>query len=192
MISAVVLAAGPTADQNFFSPREDKPLLQWVLESALESDLDEVICVTRDLAAVRRDIRLADKRLCWFLNSAADRGQSTSLIAGLWASHPQSDGVMFLAGDRIPVPKELINSLIARFEQCPASIVAPRFAGRLCSPALFRRDLFPELLKLSGNRSESSLLESHADKIALVEWQGEFLLSDGAQSKSRARLKESI
>jgi molybdenum cofactor cytidylyltransferase len=192
MISAVILAAGQHDDQNLFSLVHNKPVLHWVLESALASDLDEIVCVTRDLAAVRREIGLRDRRLCWFVNSAADRGQSTSVIAGLWASHPQNEGVMFVAGDRMPVRKELINSLIAWFEQSAALIVAPGFAGQAGSPALFRRDLFPELLKLTGNYSERSLLERHAEKVALIESQEEFVLSRVTQNKSRARLKESI
>ena len=192
MISAVILAAGPTADQNLFSRVHHKPLLQWVLESALASDLNEIVCVTRDLAAVRREIRVSDRRLCWFANAAADRGQSSSVIAGLWASHPQSDGIMFLDGERMPAHKDLINLLIARFEQSAALIVAPGSAGRVGSPALFRRDLFPELLKLTGNRSERSLLEHHAEKIALVEWQEEFLPPEVIDSENRARLKNSI
>ena len=192
MISAVVLAAGHTAEQNSFSPVDNKPVLQWVLESALASDLDEIVCVTRDLAAVRREIRLSARRLFWFVNPAADRGLSTSVIAGLWASHPQTDGVMFLAGDRMPVRKELINALIARFEQSAALIVAPASAGQAGGPALFRRDLFPELLELTGNRDERALLERHAEKIALVDWPEEFFFPDLARNKSRARLKESL
>ena len=78
------------------------------------------------------------------------------VLAGLWASDPQSQGIMFLAGNRMPVRKDLINSLIERFEESQASIVTASFAGASRSPVLFRRDLFPELLKLTGDQDESS------------------------------------
>jgi molybdenum cofactor cytidylyltransferase len=191
MISAVVIATGQSGDQNIFSPLENKPVLQWVLESALASDLDEIICVTRDLVAVRREIKLADRRLCWLVNSAADRGQSTSLIAGLWASDPQSQGIMFLAGNRMPVRKDLINSLIERFEESQASIVTASFAGASRSPVLFRRDLFPELLKLTGDQDESTVLERHEAEIALVEWKEQISVL-AAREKARQRRKEWI
>jgi len=87
MISSVVLAAGRadrTGEQKLLLPLGGKPVLQWVLESALASDLHEIVCVVRDLEAVRRRISLSDERLYWLTNQAADRGQSTSLIAGLW------------------------------------------------------------------------------------------------------------
>ena len=186
MISAVVLAAGSAADP--FSVVEDRPVLQWVLEIALASDLDEIICVTGDLAAVRRHVSLRDRRLCWFVSTAAEGGQSTAL----WATHPQTDGLMFLPGDRMPVRKDLINALIATFEQSGAWIVAPASAGQAGSPALFRRDLFSELLALSGNQNENSLLGKHTEKIVLVECQENGFLAHVAANQRRARLKDSL
>lgn len=176
MISAVILATGRTDDENLFLPLNGKPMLQWSLESALAADVDEVICVIHDLAAARREIKLVNERLFWCLNSASARGRSTSVIAGLWACHPQSEGVMFLAGDQPPVRKELIDSLIEKFEKSRASIVATSIAGEAHSPLLFPRDLFPELLKLTGDDNGRSLLAKHAGKTALVEWQEEVFL----------------
>ena len=96
MISSVVLATGRadrTSEQELLMPLRGKPVLQRVLESALASDLHEIVCVVRDLEAVRRRISLVDERLYWLTNPAADQGQSTSVIAGLWAIDPKSDGV---------------------------------------------------------------------------------------------------
>ena len=55
-------------------------MLQWVLEGALASDLHEIVCIVRDLEAVRQKIALVDERLYWLTNHAADQGQSTSVI----------------------------------------------------------------------------------------------------------------
>jgi molybdenum cofactor cytidylyltransferase len=173
MISAVILAAGRAermGEQKLFLPLGGKPVLQWVLESALASDLDEIICVTRDFAPVRRQITLTDERLFWLLNYAADRGQSTSVIAGLWAADQQCDGVMFMVGDQPLISKDLINALIDKFDDDSALIVAPKFNGEPRNPVLFRRQLFPELLKLTGDRGGRALLEKHRRKTALIEW----------------------
>jgi molybdenum cofactor cytidylyltransferase len=191
MISAVVLAVGHSAEQKAFSPLDNKPLLQRVLENALASRLDEIVCVTRDLKAVRREVKLSDRRLCWLVNSVNDHRESALVAAGLWASDPRSDGVMFLDGGGMPVHQELIDLLIARFEQSTAWIVAPGWAGQPRSPALFRRDLFPELLSLAGNGGERSLLERHAAKTALVEWLEGSFPREAAGKKSRRRLKPS-
>jgi molybdenum cofactor cytidylyltransferase len=130
MISAVVLAAGGAqslGQEKLLLPLRGKPVLQWVLESALASDLDEIVCVTRELASVRRQLNLSDERLFWLTNYAADRGQSTSVISGLWATNPKSEGVMFLVGDQPLIRKVLINSLIEKFRSASAWIVAPSF-----------------------------------------------------------------
>ena len=146
MISSVILATG-RADRM-----GEHGLLQWVLESALASDLHEIICVVRDLEAVRRRISLSDERLYWLTNPAADQGQSSSVIAGLWAIDPKSDGALFLSGDQPMIRPELINSLVEHFENTNALIVAPSFRGQTRNPILFRRDLFPELLQLTGDQ----------------------------------------
>ena len=176
MISGVVLAAGRAqtmGEQKVFLPLQGKPVLQWVLESALKSDLHEVICVVRDLASARQRIALVHERLFWLVNHAADRGQSTSVIAGLWATDPKSHGTLFLTGDQPMIRCELIDSLIDRFENSSALIVAPTFAGRTRNPALFRRDLFPELLQLTGDRGGRVLVEKYLDKTELLDWPDE-------------------
>jgi molybdenum cofactor cytidylyltransferase len=176
MISAVVLAAGRAqrmGEQKLFLPFKGKPVLEWVLETALASDLHEVICIVRDLRAVRQRIRLVHERLLWLVNHAADRGQSTSLIAGLWATHPKSQGTLFLVGDQPMIGSNLINSLIRQFSNSSALIVAPRFAGQVRNPALFRRELFPELLALTGDQGSGVLMDKYSDRSDLLEWHEE-------------------
>jgi len=193
MISAVVLAAGRAqrlGEEKLLLPLRGKPVLQWVLESALASDLDEIVCVTRELASVRRQLNLSDERLFWLTNYAADRGQSTSVISGLWATNPKSEGVMFLVGDQPLIRKELINSLIEKFRTGWAWIVAPSFNREPRNPVLFRRNLFPELLQLSGDRGGRVLIEKHRNKTALVEWKDETPFLDIDVHEDYERLKE--
>ena len=193
MISAVVLAAGGAqslGQEKLLLPLRGKPVLQWVLESALASDLDEIVCVTRELASVRRQLNLSDERLFWLTNYAADRGQSTSVISGLWATNPKSEGVMFLVGDQPLIRKELINSLIEKFRTGWAWIVAPSFNREPRNPVLFRRNLFPELLQLSGDRGGRVLIEKHKNKTALVEWKDEIPFLDIDVHEDYERLKE--
>jgi len=193
MISAVILAAGRAermGEPKLFLPLGEKPVLQWVLESALESDLDEVICVTRELSSARRQINIVDERLFWLLNYAADRGQSTSVIAGLWAVNAAADGVMFLCGDQPMVRAELINALIEKFDDSSAWIVAPSFKGEARNPILFRRKLFPELLQLTGDRGGRPLLDKHKRKTALLEWPDELPFLDIDVREDYERLKQ--
>lgn len=193
MISAIVLAAGRAqrmGEQKLLLPLRGKPVFQWVLEAALTANTAEVICVVRDLEAMHRHISLVDPRLFWLVNYAADRGQSTSVIAGLWAIDPKSDGALFLVGDQPMIRKNLINALIARFEGSGAWIVAPSFQGQTRNPVLFRRDLFPELLHITGDRGGRGLIEKHRDKTSLVEWEDELAFMDLDIREDYERLTE--
>jgi molybdenum cofactor cytidylyltransferase len=193
MISAVVLAAGRAqrlGEQKLFLPLRGKPVLQWVLESALASNLDEVVCVISALTSAQRQLNLSDERLLWLTNYAADRGQSTSVISGLWATNPGSDGVMFLVGDQPLIRKELINALIEKFKSSSAGIVAPSFNQEPRNPVLFRRDLFPELLQLTGDRGGRVLIEKHKKRTALVDWKDELPFLDLDIREDYERLKE--
>jgi len=181
MISSVVLAAGRAdraGEQKLLMPLGGKPVLQWVLENALASALHEIVCIMRDLQAVRRKISLVDERLYWLTNHAADQGQSTSVIAGLWAIDPKSVGALVLVGDEPMVQHELIDSLVERFKTTNALIVAPSFRGQTRNPVLFRRDLFPELLQLTGDRCGQGLIEKYRKKTDLVEWNDEVSFMD--------------
>jgi molybdenum cofactor cytidylyltransferase len=192
MISAVVLAASrfdPLAQPKQFLPLGGKPVLQWVLENALAAELDEVICIVHDLAPVRREIRINDERLFWLRNYAADRGQSTSIVLGLWAANPASEGVMFLPGDQPMVPPELIKALIERFEDSSDWVIAPKFNGEARHPFLFRRRLFPELLRLKGESSGRDVLARHKRKTALIDWPQEVSFLDVAAQENYERLK---
>ena len=176
MISAVVLPARRNrrgGELDLFPPLNGKPALQWLLESALASALGEIVCVLDDLKPARQKINLVAEKLFWIANPAVDYGQSASLAAGLWAISPKSEGVMFLAGDQPFTQTKLIDALIKKFYQSSAWIVAPRFNGKTRNPLLFRRELFPELLKLTGDRRERSLLTRYEKLANLVQWKEE-------------------
>jgi molybdenum cofactor cytidylyltransferase len=173
MVSAVVLAAGRAesmGEQEVLLPLGDKPVLQRVLEGALASKIREVVCVVSDLESARRHFTVENERLIWLLKCGSDGGPNSSIIAGLWAIDPNSDGVLFLAGDQPFIRSELIDALIERFESGHALIVAPSFQGQPRNPLLFRRQLFPDLLKLTGGRSGRALLEKNRDRAELVPW----------------------
>jgi molybdenum cofactor cytidylyltransferase len=193
MISAVVLAAGSAqrmGEQKLLLPLRGKPVLQWVLESVLASDVAEVVCVVRNLELLPPRISMRNEKMLWVINNEADRGQSTSVITGLWAADPNSEGVLFVVGDQPMIRAELINALIGRFEKTSALIVAPRYNGQTRNPVLFRREIFAELLEISGDRGGRALIERHAEETEFVEWQDEVSFMDLDVREDYERLKQ--
>jgi CTP:molybdopterin cytidylyltransferase MocA len=81
--------------------------------------------------------------------------------------------------------KKLINALIDRFANSPASIVAAISRDQPANPILFRRDLYPELLKLTGDDRGLSLLEKH-EKTAARRVAGGISIEYGSAQNVRA------
>ncbi len=177
-------------EQKLLLPLREKPVLQWVLERVLASDVAEAICVVGNLESLPPRISITDEKLFWLINYGADRGQSASVIAGLWAVDPNSAGALFVVGDQPLIRSELINTLINRFQKTTALIVAPRYNGQTRNPVLFRREIFPELLELSGDRGGRALIEKHKDRTEIVEWQDELSFVDLDVREDYERLKE--
>ncbi len=173
-------------------PLGDQPVLQRVLEGVLASKVREVICVVSNLESARRHLTIENERLIWLVNYGADGSPNSSLSAGLWAIDPNSDGVLFLAGDQPFIRSELIDALIERFENSDALIVAPSFQGQARNPLLFRRELFPEILKFTGDRSGHALLEKNRDQTELVPWGEEIPFVDLDARADYERLKEPV
>ena len=193
MISGIILAAGAAermGQQKLLLNLNGKPILQWVLEAALSSELDEVVCVVRELEEIQQGISLKHEKLGWAINERAAEGQSTSVIAGLKAINPQSEAALFLVGDQPLVKRDLINGLIDLFRKTAALIVAPTFQGQTRNPVLFRRDLFPELLKLTGDRGGRRLIEKYKDKTVFLEWKEEAPFLDVDRSEDYEKLKK--
>ncbi len=175
-ISAIVLAAGASTRlgrQKLLLDLKGKTVLQRVLEAALSSELLEVLCVVRELDPIRQKISLTHDRLRWVVNPQADQGQSTSIVAGLKAISPASQGALFMVGDQPLVTSELVDVLVDLFAKESSLIAAPTFNGQARNPVLFHRDLFNELLALTGDRGGRSLIEKYREKAVFLEWKEE-------------------
>ena len=193
MIAAIVLAAGEAkrlGRQKHLLDLKGKPVLQWTLEAALGSKLDQVVCIVRDLKEIQQEIPLKHEKLRWAVNERAAEGQSTSIIAGLKTISPHSEAALFLVGDQPLVKLELINGLIELFQQSSALTVAPTFQGQTRNPVLFHRDLFPELLKLMGDRGGKGLIEKYKDKAAFLKWNDEAPFLDVDRWEDYEKLKK--
>ena len=62
----------------------------------------------------------------------------------------------------------LLNKLITLQRQTGHSIVASKYAKTAGIPAIFSRDLFPELLQLTGDKGARKLIEQQKEAVATV------------------------
>lgn len=101
-------------------------------------------------------------------NPDAGEGISAGIRLGLQAAG-EMDGVLFAVSDQPWLARESVARLTAAFAQEPSSITALSFRGKRGNPVIFPRDLFPELLKLTGDTGGSAVIRNHPGRLRLVE-----------------------
>ena len=170
-VAAIVLAAG--ASTRFGSPKQllawrGRPLLQHVIWQALAAPVCEVVVA---LGAHYARVTPLTHGLPVTLARNADweAGLSSSVALGLRALRGRPDAAVFLLADQPGASPELIARLIRAFARSRAPIVLPRVRGQRGNPAFFARELFPELMQVTGDQGGRALLTRYWDDIAWVD-----------------------
>jgi molybdenum cofactor cytidylyltransferase len=151
---------------------EGVPIVQRVLEAALNSDLNRVILVTgtKNLACI--DIQRRDSSRSKFYevkNLNPKRGMASSMRKGLKAVQAGAQGAMVILGDQPGISTEIINQLLDAFSYNPSSIVVPFVSGRRTTPVIFPSAVFPELAQIEGDVGGREVLTRHPEMICAVE-----------------------
>ena len=170
-IAAMILAAG--ASERYGQPKalldwHGQPLITHIAQVMLAAPARPVVVV---LGACADEIRPALDGLPVHIvvNPNWRDGLSASIRAGLAALPGEACAVLFVMGDQPGITPDLIESLIARFRQTGAPIVEPRLRDRPGTPTLFAREMFPELMQLTGDRGGRPLINKYADRVAVVQ-----------------------
>jgi molybdenum cofactor cytidylyltransferase len=195
MIYGVLLAAGLSSRMG--RPKQlldwrGRPLVRHVAEAALASRLAGLVVV---LGAEAEAARAALVGLAGAVETAecADyhTGQAASLRCGLGALPAAATAAMVLLVDQPLVGPELINRLVAAFEEAPEVLaVVPRHQGRRGNPVLIAAGLFAELLTLQGDVGARVLLERHAAQVRWLDVDDPAVLIDADTPEAFARLQD--
>ena len=170
MISAIVLAAGRSTRMGrnkLVLPLDGKPVLQRVLDALKGSKVDETVVVLGGGAEeVRRMIDLRGAKVV--VNRHYAEGMSTSIKAGLASVSRSADAVIIVLGDQPLLSAALVDSLIHGFLAEGAPVVVPVHLRKRGNPVLFARSIFPEVMKISGDRGAKSVMVAHGDDVREV------------------------
>ena len=101
-------------------------------------------------------------------NPDAAQGQSASVRLGL-SRLMDLDGVMFCVCDQPWLRRDSVERLLADFATHPDCICALGWKGERGSPVVFPKELFPELLALTGDRGGGGVVQAHQNRLRLVE-----------------------
>ena len=171
MIAAIVLAAGLSrrmGQAKLLMPVGGRPIIRYVVESVLAGGVDSVWVVTGpDVEPI--EAALAGFEVQIVVNPAPEEGQAGSVRTGIAALPPSVDAVLIALGDQPSLAPSIIPALLAARRASSKLIVAPRYRDGQGNPVLFKREIFPELLRLTGDQGARPIIQKDPTRVEWVE-----------------------
>jgi molybdenum cofactor cytidylyltransferase len=175
-VAAIILAAG--ASRRLGRPKQlveykGETLIERAVRITLEAGLDPVIVV---LGAEQEAVRgaLGTRAVAIVENEAWQEGISSSMRTGLKALEgmaPDAAGALIMPCDQPRLSPEHLSRMIGLFAK-ESGIVASTYAGVRGVPAVFPRDAWGELMRLSGDVGARRLLGDAARRVVEVRFEG--------------------
>ena len=173
-IALVLTAAG--SGKRFGSdklayPIDGKPMLLHALE-LYDRLSDRFVSRTAVLRTGAEERRMVAERMEYRVAENPDpaRGIASSVVIGTEdALKNDPDGILYAVGDQPRVTETTVLALLDAFYRDPTRIVAPIANDRRGNPVLFPKDLFPELLSISGDVGGSQVIAKHPERLTTVE-----------------------
>ena len=180
-VGIIILAAGTSSRMGV--PKQllfidGKTLIKRVVEVAIDTSCYPIVTV---LGANKELIKkeLSKTPITIIDNPQWEKGMSSSIkmgLAGTYMTLKEIDAVIFLTVDMPFVSANLINEMIKKAtENQEISIVACQYenqkgASTLGIPALFKRDLFNDLLELTGDEGAKKIILKNKEKTTLIDF----------------------
>jgi molybdenum cofactor cytidylyltransferase len=173
MLSLIILAAGKSIRMHgrnkLLIKLEGKSIIRSVTETALKSKADEVIVV---LGWQADKIQKAlDGLPCRFVvNKDYEKGQSSSVKAGLNEINEMTQAILVLPGDIARIDANAINRVIEEYTRRKHAIIVAAHQGRPGHPILLDRRLFKEIDEIDEQSfGLKAVTKRHERDIRLVE-----------------------
>jgi CTP:molybdopterin cytidylyltransferase MocA len=167
-VSAIVLAAGGGSrfgGGKLLAKLGGRPIIETVLHNLREAPVDEIIVVVgADAQRLRGVCEAYGVRIV--ANEEWERGQSTSVLAGLRACG--GEAAVVLLGDQPFIGAEAVGRLVAAFAE-GAKVAVATYGGKRRNPVLFSREVWPLLeAELAGDEGARSVQRRHPELVVEV------------------------
>ena len=171
MLAAVILAAGGSSRMG--QPKQllkfrGTSLLRRAIDTAFAVPADQVIVVLgHEEPRVRAEL---DGLACTaVVNPDHAEGAGTSVRSGVRHA-AGADAIVVVLADMPFVTAEMIATLVQRYRETGAPLVASHYGEVQAPPTLYDRSLFEELLQIPGERGAKEVVLRHQSEAVVVAW----------------------
>jgi molybdenum cofactor cytidylyltransferase len=173
--AGIILAAG--ASTRFGRPKQllrlnDKYLIEWVLDAALNAKLNRIILVlghSHQKIQQTLSLKLRHPKLQIEINPHPEKGQSCSLQQGLSRVRDTFPAAMFLLADQPFVDAATLNFLLEQFWSGDKDICVPTFAGKKRNPCIFRKNFYPQIMDIIGDTGARQIIKANPENVLEVD-----------------------
>jgi molybdenum cofactor cytidylyltransferase len=166
--AGIVLAAGSSVrmgEPKQLLPLRGRPLLERVVAAACGADLEDVVVVPgADLELIRDRVGWGRARVT--VNPDHASGMSSSLRTGLASLAAGVERAVIVLGDQLGISSQLLDRLLEVNSTSHLPAAALRVAGVLQPPVVLRRELWDEVMALSGDVGARALLRGRPELVA--------------------------
>lgn len=173
--AAIVLAAG--ASTRLGQPKQllqidGESLLRSTVRLAAESGCAPIFVVLGfEADRMRQELHGLPVKIV--VNQDWQSGMGLSLRCGISAGMketPEPQKTLVLLCDQPSLSAEILLSLLRTSAKTKSLITASRYASRSGVPAIFDRQLYPDLLKIEGDQGARAVIQRYAEQTSTVEF----------------------
>jgi molybdenum cofactor cytidylyltransferase len=172
VIAAVILAAGLSrrmGQAKLLMLLDGRAIVRHAVEAVLSGGVDSVWVVSGPaVEAIEAALGGLDVQIV--ANPAPEEGQAGSVRVGIGALPASADSALVALGDQPMLPPSIVPALLAARRTSDKPIVAPRYRDGQGNPVLFKREIFPELLRLQGDQGARPIIQKDPSRVEWVDF----------------------